>query len=202
MIAASTPSQAQRLEGVYRLRGAHEMAAEFHFTADGRFEFGFAYGAVDREAAGTYSIDNGQITFHSNKTPGKDFTIKHRERKGEGFTVRVSDANSYLTRHVICFFKKGYRTDQVYTDESGMAHSKMPGCDSILVFHSLFPDAMTMIKDVADTTNNYFELGLNPSLAGVSFKGIHPRLDKDTIVIEMPWLFEMKEALFVKEGDQ
>jgi hypothetical protein len=202
MIAGSTLSQAQALEGIYRLQGGHEMAAEFHFTADGRFEFGFAYGAVDREASGTYSIDKGQITFHSNKTPGKDFTVKHRERKGEGSTVHVSDANPYLTRHVICFFKKGDRTDQVYTDESGVAHSEMTGCDSIFVFHSLFPDAMTTIKDVADTTNNYFELGLNPSLAGVSFKGIHPRLDKNTIVIEMPWLFEKKEAVFAKEQDQ
>lgn len=199
MIAGTATSQAQPLDGVYRLQGAHEMVAEFHFTAGGRFEFGFAYGAVDREAAGTYTIDNDHVILHSNKTPGKDFTVKSRAHKGEGYTVRISDANTYLTRHVICFFRKGDQTDQVETDESGVAHSKMTGCDSIFVLHTLFPDAMTLIKEAGDASNNYFELGLNPSLAGVSFKGVTPRLDKDTIIVEMPWLFERKEAVFVKE---
>lgn len=200
MIAGIAPTLAQGLEGTYRLQGGPEMAAEFHFARDGRFAFAFAYGAVDREAEGSYTLDNGLVVLNSSKTPGKDFTVKHRERRGEGFTVRISDPNPWLTRHVMCLFKKGDQFDQQFSDDDNIVHSKWTECDSIFVVHALYPDAMTLVKDADDRENNYFELGLSSSLVGVSFKGVRPRLDGDTIVVEMPWLFEGKEAVFVKVG--
>lgn len=198
IMIATLDTTAQTLEGLYRLQQGPEMAAEFHFTKEGRFEFGFAYGAVDRMAEGTYTVKDGKVTLHSEKVAGKDFTVKAKKRQGEGFTVKISDANAYLTHHVLCLFKKGDHYDQQYSDDQGIVHSKLTDCDSIFVMSTLFPDAMTLVKDDFDKTNNYFELTLNPSLAQVSFKSVTPRIDKDCIVLEMPFLFERAQAVFVK----
>ena len=198
VIANHPQPDTQHIEGAYRLRGGHEMVAEFHFTAAGHFEFGFAYGAVDREANGSYTIDKGRIILHSDKTPGKDFTVNHAEHKGEGFTVQVSNPNPWFMQNVVCIFKKGDQSERQLSDDNGVVHSAMSECDSILVGHTLFPDVMTVIKGSHDTVNNHFELSLNPSLAYLTFKGITPRLDKDRIIVEMPWLFEMEQAVFEK----
>ena len=199
LVLTSHPQPETRLlEGVYRLRNDHEMVAEFHFTAAGRFEFAFSYGAVDRGAEGSYTIDNHHIILHSDKTPGKDFDITHSERKGTGFTIQISDPNPWFRRDVICIFKKGDKYDQRVSNEDGIAHSTMTECDSIFVGHNLFPDVMTVIKDPHDTTNNHFELTPNVSLVYLSFKDVSPRIDKDTITVEMPALFGIKEAIFEK----
>ena len=192
-----TPTATQHLDGVYRLTQAHEMVAEFHFTPDGHFEFGFAYGAVDRQAEGTYTVKDGRVLLQSNKTPGKDFTIHHSQHKGQGYTVHITDPNPYLTQHILCVFKKGDHYDRQISDNNGIVHSDMTQCDLIWVLHTLYPDAMTLIKDL-HSTDNQFDLTLNPSLAGLSFKDIRPLVSGDTITIEMPWLFEKKEAVFVK----
>ncbi len=190
----------QHIEGVYRLRGGHEMVAEFHFTAAGHFEFGFAYGAVDRVAAGSYIIEEDHIILHSDKTPGKDFTVNRSEHKGEGFTIQISNPNPWLVQNVVGIFKKGDHSDRQMSDDKGIIRSSMTECDSIFVGHTLFPDVMTSIKGPNDKNNNYFDLSLNPSLAYLTFKGIDLRLDKGRIVVVMPWLFETEEAFFEKAG--
>jgi len=53
-------------------------------------------------------------------------------------------------------------------------------------------------KSSNDSVNNYFDVSLNPSLVALSFKGVSPSLDGDTIVVEMSWLFEREKAVFVK----
>lgn len=201
-MTATLDMTAQTLKGFYRLQGGPDMAAEFRFTPEGRFEFGFAYGAVDREAKGTYTVMDGKITLHSDKVAGKDFSVKEKKREGKGFTVKISNPNSYLTRHVMALFKKGDHYDQQYSNDEGIIHSQLTECDSIFVMSTLFPDAMTMIKGPADVTANYFELTLNPSLAQVSFKGVTPRVEKDRIILEMPFLFEREEAVFVRVTEQ
>lgn len=200
VIANHPQSDTQHIEGAYRLRGGHEMVAEFHFTAAGHFEFGFAYGAVDREAQGSYTIEKDRIILHSDKIPGKDFAVNHAEHKGEGFTVQISNPNPWFLQNVVCIFKKGDQSDRQMSDDNGLIHSAMAECDSIFVGHTLFPDVMTVIKDPHDAVNNYFELSLNPSLVYLTFKGISPRLDKGKIIVVMPWLFEMEEAIFEKAG--
>jgi hypothetical protein len=52
-----------------------EMVARFNFTKAGTFQFLFSYGAVDRTASGTYTIEGNKIKLKSNKEPGRDFTV-------------------------------------------------------------------------------------------------------------------------------
>ena len=72
------------LSGVYRLQNAREMAAAFEFTDDGKFQFYFVYGAADRFANGTYSIEGNTLKLISNKRPGTDFTVLRETKTGQG----------------------------------------------------------------------------------------------------------------------
>ncbi len=69
------------LSGVYSLRGIREMAAAFEFNTEGKFRFYYAYGAIDRNAEGTYTIEGTKIILKSTKEAGKDFNIKSQSQK-------------------------------------------------------------------------------------------------------------------------
>ena len=57
---AQTPSETASLVGTY---DGHrmEMAAGLELKADGHFEYGLAYGALDEQAEGIWTVDHGQI---------------------------------------------------------------------------------------------------------------------------------------------
>ena len=63
------------------------MASGFNFSADGKFEFFFTYGAVDRSAAGTFTVAGDTLKLKSNKEPGKDFSITGQSKQGKGYTL-------------------------------------------------------------------------------------------------------------------
>lgn len=63
-----------KIEGEYYFRKM-EMASGFNFTADGKFQFFFSYGAVDRNATGTFSVTGNTLQLKSDKEPGKDFSV-------------------------------------------------------------------------------------------------------------------------------
>ena len=197
----STAANAQNITGVYRLRDAHEMVAVFQFNADNTYEFGYMYGAVDRSSAGHYSIHDGSISLQSNKKPGKDFSIAREEQRDSGTSMIISDPTPYLTRHIACLFKKGTEQDLQYSDEEGKVHSRLESCDTIFVVHPLFPDAPTRIEG-SNKKHNYFELTLNPSLAGVSFKDFILSITPEGLTGALPQLFEREKALFVKQTNQ
>jgi hypothetical protein len=191
---------AQKLsDGVYLLSGGHEMVAAFKFSADSSFEFYFSYGAVDRSARGHYNVRDGKVHLQSAKEGGKDFTITNRRRSGDGSTVKISDPNSALRKEIVCNFKKGNEMDLQYTDGEGLAHSRLDGCDSILLVHPLYPDIPTVILPGKE---NHFEGVLNPSLADCSFRGFILTLDKDTLTGSLPYLFEREEVVFIRQKEK
>lgn len=61
--------------GEYNLVGIQDMAAGIRLTDRGTFEFYYMYGAVDRFAKGTYTVEGKTIKLKSEKEAGKDFTI-------------------------------------------------------------------------------------------------------------------------------
>jgi len=161
----------KKLSGVYSLRGIHDMAAAFEFNQEGSFRFYYAYGAVDRNAEGTYTVEGTKIALKSTKEAGKDFTIKSQTQKSKNYRIQVIAPNPYLLQHVraACFIGKE-QTDY-FSDKSGLIEINNPAIDSIFLQHTLYPDIFTKIKD-ADNKNTIFEVELNPSLVQVSFKGI------------------------------
>ncbi len=176
-----------------------EMVAGFKFSTDGKFDFYFSYGAVDRTASGTFTVEGKTIKLKSDKEAGKDFTVTNQSKEGKGYTIKFDDENKYFIKDIRCsFFVGGERHDE-YTDEKGIVKVDYSHCDSIFVFHELFPDFATCIKDEKNESNN-FTLTLNPSLAQVSFKGIDFTIeDEKTISCIHNYFMPIEDIKFEKE---
>ncbi|MEO8413559.1 MAG: hypothetical protein ABI472_07855 [Ginsengibacter sp.] len=176
-----------------------EMASGFNFAADGKFEFFFSYGAVDRSATGTFSVEGNVLKLTSNKEPGKDFAVTSQSKQPKGYTLTFNNANKFLVKNILCVFLTDGQRQEAYTDDNGEAFVDLEHCDTIYVQHTLFPDIFTLVKDKAND-NNQFELLLNPSLAQVSFKGIDFKIENDTTLSCIPnYFLDLPDITFIKK---
>ncbi len=76
-LAAATsalPASAQRLVGVY---DGHqmEMAAGIELKADGRFEYGLSYGALDEQAEGNWTVSGDKVVLTSDHVTAPRFVF-------------------------------------------------------------------------------------------------------------------------------
>ncbi|MCC6754249.1 MAG: hypothetical protein IT266_09750 [Saprospiraceae bacterium] len=187
------------LNGVYRLQNAREMEAAFEFSGDGKFQFYFVYGAADRFANGTYSMEGNTLKLNSNKKPGTDFTVIRESKSGKGYTVVLSAPQANLVAGVvtgICLV--GQEKIMQESDSKGIIHFDAPACDKIYLQHQIFPDVLTLIKDLGND-NNYFEAGLNEVCMQVSFMGIDFTLNEDTLTCLPNYFLPMPDIRFVRE---
>lgn len=186
------------IQGEYYFRKT-EMASGFNFSADGKFEFFFTYGAVDRSATGTFKVEGDSVKLKSNKEAGKDFMITAQSKGSKGYTLVFSHPNKYLLKNILCLFIADGKQQEAYTDSNGEVHVDLPHCDTIYVQHLLYPDIASLVKDKPND-NNRFSLSLNPSLEQVSFKGIDLKIVSDKILTCIPnYFLEMPDIKFVKQ---
>lgn len=186
------------IQGEYYFRKT-EMASGFNFSADGKFEFFFTYGAVDRSAAGTFTVKGDTLKLKSNKEPGKDFNITGQSKQGKGYTLSFNHANKYLTANILCLFIKDGKEQTATTGNDGKVDIDLPDCDTIYVQHLLYPDILTLVKDKANNNNNYI-LSLNTSLELVSFKGIDLTIvDDKTLSCPSSYFLPMPDIKFIKK---
>ncbi len=177
-----------------------EMVAGFKFSEEGTFQFFFSYGAVDRNAAGTFLVEENLVKLKSNKEPGKDFTVTRQTRQGSGFTLRFTDPNPQLTGNIRCIFQLGDKREEAISDSKGQVKMDIPQCDTIYVQHLLYPDIVTLVKEPANE-NNQFDLSLNPSLEQLSFKGIDLIIDEDGALSCLPnYFMPMPGIRFISVG--
>ena len=189
------------VQGEYYFRKM-EMVAGFKFSADGKFEFFYAYGVVDRSATGTFSLTGDTLKLRSDKEPGKDFNVIQQSKNGNGYTIQFTDPNKYLVDNIHCIFVSGTEEQGKYTGPDGKITIDLPHCDKIYVEHLLFPDIVTLIKDEKNENNN-FTLTLNPSLGQVSFKGIDFKIEDENTISCIPnYLMEMEGIQFTKQGQE
>lgn len=195
MTPPSSHSQAS-LDAVYQLYGKMEMASAFKFNPDHTFEFYYSYGAVDRQASGTYKLEGNNIILTSDKAAGQDFHII-KESKGNKPQIKVTVPQPWFASNVVCRFIKGDQEEYVQTDDSGVAESTYSDCDVIMVLHGLYPDEWTVIKST-ENQHQRFEIGLNPSLEKVSFKGTIITIEDDILAVKSEFLFGERDAKFEK----
>ena len=84
-----------KMRGEY-IFSRQEMVAGFNFLPDGKFQFFYSYGAVDRSATGTFSIKGDTLKLKSDKEAGKDFTIADQSKQQNGYTLIFDNSNKYL----------------------------------------------------------------------------------------------------------
>lgn len=174
------------------------MASGFRFMPDGTFQFFMIYGAVDRQASGTYSLHGDTIKLTSNKQPGNDFEILQQDIKGNTYKVVVRDENSYLTQTVKAIVYFGNNRKEFEANSEGVIDIATKNCEKIYLQHELYSDIATLIKDELNA-NTYFEVKLKPSLSEVSFKGIDLFRDGDTLRCHANYLMPFENIRFVKE---
>lgn len=187
-----------KIEGEYTFNKT-EMIAGFNFTATGAFQFFFSYGAVDRTAAGTFTVESNIIKLKSNKEAGKDFTVTAQSKEASGYTISFNHPNKYLLKNILCIFFVNGKEKKAVTDDNGKVHVDIAHCDTIYAQHLLYPDIFTLIKD-ANNENNGFTLALNPALEQLSFKGIDLTIESDGSLSWLPnYFLEMPGVKFVKQ---
>jgi len=176
-----------------------EMVAGFNFSADGKFQFFYAYGAVDRNATGTFSVEGDLLKLKSDKEAGKDFTIQDQSKQPKGYSIVFKDANQFLIKNILCVFFIDGKKLEAHSDSEGVLNMDLPNCDTIYVQHPLFPDIFTLIKDKKNS-NNRFVLTLNPSLEQVSFKGIDFKIvSEKEITCFANYFMNLPEIKFLKQ---
>ena len=177
-----------------------EMVAGFNFSTDWKFEFFYSYGVVDRSATGSFSISGDTLHLKSDKEAGKDFTIKSQSKKGGGFRIQFEDDNKFLLSNIRCSFFNGNERKDEYTNQDGIIETELLNCDKIYVYHELFPDMVTLIKDEKNN-NDQFTLTLNPSLGQVSFQGVDFKIsDNKLSPLMKSYIFPMEEVEFKKQA--
>lgn len=196
-ILGSCPGQS--FVGRWHLRGKAEMAAGFDFRPDSTFQFYFSYGASDRVAKGTWKAKGDTVFLKSNKPPGKDFSILKQSAGGKEFHIRVVDKNPLLVDQVRCYAFAGGSPQIFESDRQGEIHIPWQQCDSLYLQHPMFPDIASRIMG-KNNPNRNFEVGLQPSLMEVSFKGIlFWRGDDGHLHCHMNYFMPMENIRFEKE---
>jgi len=175
------------IQGEYYFRKM-EMVAGFNFSADGKFQFFYSYGAVDRNAEGTFLVDGNTLKLKSNKEAGKDFTITRQSKEGKGYIFTFNHPNKYLLEYIRCLYFVNGVEKEAQSDKNGVILIDLPHCDTIYVQHLLYPDIATLVKDAANE-NNRFTLHLNASLEQVSFKGVDFTIESDKVISCIPNYF-------------
>ncbi len=176
-----------------------EMASGFNFSKDGKFQFFYTYGAVDRTASGSFIVEGDILKLKSDKEPGKDFTITGQSKLGNGYSLTFKHPNQYLLKNIVCIFIVNGKQQEAYSDSNGEVHVDLERCDSIYVLHNLYPDVPTLVKDEKND-NTRFTLQLNPSLEQISFKGIDFKIvNNKTITCLNNYFMDASDIIFIKQ---
>ncbi len=194
---------AKDITGEYSLTGVPEMASGFKFNDDNTFQFFYIYGASDRQAQGTYSIESSKIVLNGSKSAGNDFSLIHKQKNNSTnkITVKITDKNVLLLKNVVCYFINGKDTVIAETNSEGVADTEIPDCNQIQLIHSFFPD-LPAILEVDIKEYNFFEFSLNPSLTEVVFDNYiveQDETDTDVLYCSNIYLFPGEKVKFVKQ---
>jgi hypothetical protein len=185
------------INGVYSLTGMREMAGGFKFETNGQFQFFYSYGAVDRMADGSFTVEGNKVILKSSKEPGKDFTVTKQSGGTTGFSIKITAPNEYLAAYVKCIVLNGDEKAEFISDNKGMIKMNVSKADKIYLQHQLYPDIVTLVKDSLNN-NTQFEVALNQSLEKVSFKGIDLTINGDTLTMLPNYFMPYENIRFVK----
>lgn len=186
-----------KIAGEYQLVGIHDLAAGLRLTEQGTFEFFYIYGAVDRFAQGTYTVEGNTVKLKSVKEAGKDFTVKKASKRPGGYIIKVLDSNPMLAQYVKCIVFTGKEQTVEFMNSKGELHLSTSRADKIYLQHELYPDIATEIKS-ENNDNSYFEVTLNPSLQQVSFKGIDFNIEDRALTCFPNYFMPFDKIKFVK----
>jgi hypothetical protein len=190
------------MNAIYDLRNVREMAAGFEFTENGHFNFYLAYGGLDRNATGTYTVENDTIKLKSDKKPAKDFEVASRKSKKDfnGFVIKVDDENKFIVSYVkaVALINGQMHTYDVSSD--GAVRIDTTVCEKIFIWNQLYGDVMTEIYDAAKdkASKNFITVKMKPTLQQFSFTGIDLFLKDNKLILPANLMLNAEALEFEK----
>lgn len=109
----TAPASSPQLVGAY---DGHqmEMAVGLELRADGRFDYGLSYGALDESASGTWSVDGDTVLLTSDPVTPPKFVMLEQRSASDG------------KMHLMLDLPKGW-TRQYFDAEIGLADGRFVG---------------------------------------------------------------------------
>jgi len=153
--------------GEYYLRDVMEVGSGFKFNADHSFQFFFSYGAVDREAQGSWEQHGDSIILNNAKKPPLDFKLVQSKKTGNGhITIQIKDPNKNLLRHVFAQLACADSTYQAESNEQGVIVFDKCKAQQLSLIHEFWPDRFSVFT-IHDA--DYFEFTIEPWIVDVAF---------------------------------
>jgi hypothetical protein len=163
--------------GEYYLQGVMETASGFKLNSDHSFEFFFSYGALDRSGKGQWKQEKNTIIFTSPQNKTADYTlVRSKKQNDAGITISITGGNGYLQKMVHAIIKSGDKEEQAGANEKGIITAKATSAGSIVLLFEWCPEKK-FVYTIPDSTHNYFEFRLEPSLMDVLFDDFRLQLN-------------------------
>ncbi len=186
-----------KIEGAYYLRGAMEVGSGFLLKPDSTFQFFFAYGALDREGSGKWTIKGKHVIFNTISRPQSDFTLINSSTVNNNFTtIKIVDSNKNLLRYVYAYLKFSDTTLEEKTNDEGELEIPRKGVENISLVFEFSPEKISNFKGGKDY--NYYEFRMESTITEVFFENFQLQIGSDELKGKHPLLDE-KEYVYEKE---
>ena len=164
--------------GEFMLSGVMETAAGFLLKPDHTFQYGFTYGAADKNGKGTWKLTGNKLVLNSpHAQPTSDFVLKYSKASGNNeIVVLIKDEAGNFYPYVKCRLASDPATE-ITTNNKGEASFKSIGNGVLELYHPVFSTRISQIK--LDKKHNRFIVYPAYSLAEVFFKNFTLQIEKD-----------------------
>jgi hypothetical protein len=161
----SAPASSSPLVGTY---DGHqmEMAVGLELRADGRFDYGLSYGALDESASGTWRVEGNVVLLTSDPVTPPKFTLLEQQPASDRKT------------HLVLDLPKGW-TRQYFDAEIGLADGRVVGgqlsddSDALQLAPGDRPVSLRLTLGVYDLRSDAFRLD------GTGASRIHVRFEQN-----------------------
>lgn len=174
--------------GSYQLTGIMETGAGLELYPDGKFDFYYVYGAIDRHAYGNWKQEGDVIMLHSPYADKSGYDILLSEhRQQPRFTVYMPKADPFFLSMQTVYAINGDVTEAQQGDKKGWYLFTCAQAEKIMLSNDLFPDRLVTI-DLKDRTHNHIELAPNHDLLLIQFDDVKANLHEKGLYINSPFL--------------
>lgn len=165
--------------GDYYLEGVREVGSGFRFNPDHTFDFFFSYGAIDREAHGTWIQQEDSLILNNTPKPEKDFAlVRSLKMDYDETVVKITDPNQMVIRNLFCRINTPEGIMEGETNQYGEIRFKKVPVQNISLIHEFWPDRFSDFT-VADSEHNYFEFRIERWIVEVEFKDLVLKIQKN-----------------------
>lgn len=187
------------LSGEYYLKGVMETAAGFKLNTDSSFEFFFSYGALDRQAAGTWKVEGHNIIFNSSKKPATDFNLIESHKESTDSTIIfLKGLNKSISSYFYAVAINGKEKISAAANNDGIIILPVQKADTVEVYFEWCPEKKSVFN-LNNSSNNFFTFELLPGITDVIFDNWKLSIGKNGISGQLPFA---KDKLCVFEKNK